>query len=139
MRSVVTTSGASEPAKASGQPKGSVMTIDFELNGQKFLALNGGPEFKFTEAMSLIVLCGTQAEVDHYWSKLSGSGGREIQCGWLQDRFGVSWQIVPRVLGELLSDEDPAKAQRVMEAMLQMAKIDIAGLERAYESAGTAA
>ena len=119
-------------AKASGQPKGSVMTIPFELEGQAFTALNGGPHFKFTEAISFVVNCGDQQEVDHYWDKLS-AGGQEIQCGWLKDRFGVAWQITPTVLPEMLQDKDPAKAKRVMEAMLTMKKIDIAVLKRAYE------
>ena len=119
-------------AKAYGMPKGTVMTVTFQLNGQEFMALNGGPAFKFTEAISFIVNCETQAEVDELWSKLT-EGGEEVQCGWLKDRFGLSWQIVPTVLDEMLSDPDPAKAQRVMEAMLQMKKIDIAGLKRAYD------
>lgn len=120
-----------ESAKASGRPVGSVLTVEFELDGQQFLALNGGPEFKFTEAMSLIVNCDTQEEVDHYWSRLS-AGGEEVQCGWLKDRFGVAWQITPVVLTEMLKDKDPARAKRVMAAMLKMKKIDIAGLEKAY-------
>jgi predicted 3-demethylubiquinone-9 3-methyltransferase (glyoxalase superfamily) len=120
-----------ESAKASGRPVGSVLTVEFELDGQQFLALNGGPEFKFTEAMSLIVNCDTQEEVDHYWSRLS-AGGEEVQCGWLKDRFGVAWQITPVVLIEMLKDKDPARAKRVMAAMLKMKKIDIAGLKKAY-------
>jgi predicted 3-demethylubiquinone-9 3-methyltransferase (glyoxalase superfamily) len=120
-----------ESAKASGRPVGSVLTVEFELDGQQFLALNGGPEFKFTEAMSLIVNCDTQEEVDHYWSRLS-AGGEEVQCGWLKDRFGVAWQITPVVLTEMLKDKDPARAKRVMAAMLKMKKIDIAGLKKAY-------
>jgi len=113
-------------------PKGSVMTITFELDGQKFIALNGGPHFKFTEAISFSVDCKTQEEVDEYWSKLS-AGGEEGPCGWLKDKYGLSWQIVPTVLGELLSDPDPQKSKRVMTAMMQMKKIDISGLKRAYE------
>ena len=119
-------------SKASGRPKGSVMTVAFELDGQEFIALNGGPMFKFTEAISLVVNCETQAEVDHYWDKLT-AGGQEVQCGWLKDRFGVSWQVVPTVLTELLQDKDPEKAKRVMGAMLQMKKLSIDGLKRASE------
>ena len=118
-------------AKAAGRPQGSVMTVEFELDGQRFMALNGGPLFKFTEAMSLVVNCETQTEVDHFWEKLS-AGGQEVQCGWLKDRFGVSWQIVPTILPEMLQDEDPEKAKRVMAAMLKMKKIDIEGLKQAY-------
>jgi predicted 3-demethylubiquinone-9 3-methyltransferase (glyoxalase superfamily) len=119
-------------AKASGQPKGSVMTVEFELEGQPFTALNGGPHFKFTEAISFVVHCETQAEVDHFWEKLS-AGGQEIQCGWLKDRFGLAWQVTPTVLLEMLQDKDPKKAQAVMAAMLQMKKISIEPLRRAYE------
>ncbi|MFG3494422.1 VOC family protein [Streptomyces sp. NPDC047928] len=108
-----------------------VMTVEFELAGQRFVALNGGPEFRFTEAVSLAVACETQEEVDHYWSRLS-EGGEEGPCGWLKDRFGLSWQVNPRVLDELLSDPDPVKANRVMRAMLGMKKIDIQGLKDAY-------
>jgi len=122
-----------EAAKASGRPKGSVMTVAFELNGQEFIALNGGPLFKFTEAISFVVNCETQEEVDHFWKRLT-AGGQEVQCGWLKDRFGVSWQIVPTVLGEMLQDKDPEKSRRVMAAMLKMKKIDIAELRRAYEA-----
>jgi predicted 3-demethylubiquinone-9 3-methyltransferase (glyoxalase superfamily) len=111
-------------------PKGSVMTVSFELDGQEFIALNGGPQFKFTEAISLVVNCETQKEVDEFWSKLS-AGGQEVECGWLKDKYGLSWQVTPTVLPRLLQDPDARKAQRVMEAMLQMKKIDIAGLERA--------
>ena len=116
-------------------PKGSVMTIEFELDGQRMIALNGGPHFKFTEAISLSVDCRDQKEVDHYWSKLS-QGGQESMCGWLKDRYGLSWQVNPAILGELFADPDAKKAKRVMEAMLKMKKIDIAALKRAYE--GTA-
>jgi predicted 3-demethylubiquinone-9 3-methyltransferase (glyoxalase superfamily) len=112
-------------------PKGSAMTAVFELDGQQFIALNGGPQFKFTEAISFSVNCKTQEEVDAYWQKLS-DGGEEGQCGWLKDRFGLSWQVNPTILGELLSDPDPAKSKRVMQAMLTMKKIDIAGLKKAY-------
>ena len=121
-----------EAAKASGRPKGSVMTVAFELDGQEVVALNGGPLFKFTEAMSFVVNCETQEEVDHFWEKLS-AGGQEVQCGWLKDRFGVSWQIVPTVLGEMLQDKDREKSRRVMAAMLKMKKISIERLENAYE------
>jgi predicted 3-demethylubiquinone-9 3-methyltransferase (glyoxalase superfamily) len=119
-------------AKAAGRPQGSVMTVEFELDGQRFMALNGGPLFKFTEAISLVVNCETQKDVDHFWEKLT-AGGQEVQCGWLKDRFGVSWQIVPTILPEMLQDKDPEKAKRVMAAMLKMTKIDIATLRRAYD------
>jgi predicted 3-demethylubiquinone-9 3-methyltransferase (glyoxalase superfamily) len=112
-------------------PKGSVMTVAFELDGLSFTALNGGPMFKFTEAISLVAHCETQAEVDHYWDKLS-AGGQQVQCGWLKDKYGLSWQIVPNALIELVQDKDPAKSRRVMAAMMQMKKIDIAGLKAAY-------
>lgn len=118
-------------SKAAGQPKGSVMTVAFELDGQDFTALNGGPLFKFTEAISLVVNCQTQEEVDHFWTKLS-AGGEEVQCGWLKDKFGVSWQVVPMALLEMIQDKDPAKSQRVMAAMLKMKKIEIEPLRRAY-------
>ena len=119
-------------AKAAGRPKGPVMTVAFELDGQQFTALNGGPVFKFTEAISLVVNCETQEDVDHFWRKLS-AGGQEVQCGWLKDRFGVSWQVVPTVLIEMLQDKDPDKSERVMAAMLKMTKISIEGLKHAYE------
>jgi predicted 3-demethylubiquinone-9 3-methyltransferase (glyoxalase superfamily) len=109
------------------------MVVNFELEGQHFIALNGGPQFKFTEAISFLVNCETQEEVDRFWSKLTSGGGEESMCGWLKDKFGLSWQIIPRALGEMLSDEDSAKAKRAMEAMLQMKKIEIAGLKRAYD------
>ena len=112
-------------------PKGSAMTVTFQLEGQEFIALNGGPHFKFTEAISLLVDCDTQKEVDELWSKLS-AGGAEGQCGWLKDKFGLSWQIIPSALFRLLQDPAPEKSKRVMEVMLQMKKIDIAGLEQAY-------
>jgi len=113
-------------------PKGSVMTVVFQLDGQEFIALNGGPHFKFTEAISFSVDCKTQQEVDEYWSRLT-EGGQEVQCGWLKDKYGLSWQINPTVLGEMLSDPDPQKSKRVMEAMLKMKKIEIGELNRAYE------
>jgi predicted 3-demethylubiquinone-9 3-methyltransferase (glyoxalase superfamily) len=112
--------------------QGKVMTMTFELEGLEFVALNGGPHFKFTEAISLFVNCATQAEVDELWEKLS-AGGEEQQCGWLKDKYGLSWQIIPQALMDLMQDKDPAKAQRVLEAMLKMIKIDIAALRRAYE------
>jgi predicted 3-demethylubiquinone-9 3-methyltransferase (glyoxalase superfamily) len=115
-------------------PKGSLMTATFELAGQEFVALNGGPSFTFAQGISLSVNCETQDEVDELWEKLS-EGGEKGPCGWLTDRFGVSWQINPRVLGEMLADTDPEKANRVMKAMLQMSKIEIEGLRKAYESA----
>jgi len=112
--------------------KGSVVTGTFELDGQRFMALQGGPLFKFTEAISMFVDCETQEEVDYFWEKLT-AGGSESRCGWLKDKFGLSWQIVPKALGQLLGDKDPAKAKRVMEAMLQMRKIEVAILQKAYE------
>jgi len=114
-----------------GKEAGSVMTVEFEIEGQQFLALNGGPQFKFNEAVSFQVLCDTQAEVDYFWSKLS-AGGQEGQCGWLKDRFGLSWQVVPKVLPKLIKDKDAKAADRVMKAMLGMRKIDIAVLEQAH-------
>jgi predicted 3-demethylubiquinone-9 3-methyltransferase (glyoxalase superfamily) len=113
-------------------PKGTVMSATFQLEGQTFYALNGGPQFKFTPAISLFVNCETQQEVDDLWQKLS-AGGKEDRCGWIQDKYGLSWQIIPKVLGEMLGDKDPQKAARVMWAMLQMGKIEIEGLTRAYE------
>jgi predicted 3-demethylubiquinone-9 3-methyltransferase (glyoxalase superfamily) len=117
-----------------GGPKGRAMVVQFQLEGQDFLALNGGPQFKFTEAISLHVSCETQAEVDRLWNKLISGGGEESQCGWLKDRYGLSWQIIPRALGEMIGDKDPAKAKRAVEAMLQMKKIDVAALQRAYDA-----
>jgi predicted 3-demethylubiquinone-9 3-methyltransferase (glyoxalase superfamily) len=115
-----------------GKAPGTVMVVAFELDGQAFTALNGGPMFKFNEAVSLQVGCETQEEVDYYWEKLSAGGDEAAQqCGWLKDRYGLSWQVVPNVLGELISDPDPERSQRAMRAMLQMKKIDIAGLTRA--------
>jgi predicted 3-demethylubiquinone-9 3-methyltransferase (glyoxalase superfamily) len=119
---------------AGPRPEGSVMTVDFELDGQRFIALNGGPQFKFNEAISLEVDCENQEEVDKYWNALS-EGGEEGPCGWLKDKYGVSWQIVPRVLIELISDPDQEKAQRVIAAMLEMHKIEIDELERAAAAA----
>lgn len=113
-------------------PKGTVMVAQFELDGQAFLALNGGPQYTFSPAVSFVVNCESQEEVDHYWDRLS-EDGEQVQCGWLKDKYGLSWQVVPTVLGKLMQDKDPEKAGRVMKAMLQMKKIDIAGLQRAYE------
>ena len=113
-------------------PKGTVMTVAFQLEGQEFVALNGGPLFKFNEAISFVVNCETQAEVDEFWEKLS-EGGEKSRCGWLKDKFGLSWQVVPTALTEMLQDKDPKKSQRVMKAMLQMDKMDIAALKQAYE------
>jgi predicted 3-demethylubiquinone-9 3-methyltransferase (glyoxalase superfamily) len=113
-------------------PAGGVMSATFELRGQQFMALNGGPDFPFTEAVSFYVACETQEEVDDLWEKLT-AGGEESRCGWLKDKYGLSWQIIPNALGELLNDPDPVKSQRVMQAMLKMGKIDIEGLRRAYE------
>jgi predicted 3-demethylubiquinone-9 3-methyltransferase (glyoxalase superfamily) len=118
--------------KVSGQPAGSVMTVEFQIEGQDFVALNGGPIFKFNESISFVVNCKTQAEVDYYWKKLTAGGGKEVQCGWLRDKFGVSWQIVPAEMNKLMSSKDPAKSQRVMEAMLKMVKLDIKKLKAAY-------
>jgi len=119
-------------AKVSGKPEGTVMTVTFLLEGHEFMALNGGPEFKFSEAVSFVVNCRTQKEIDEFWKKLS-EGGEEGPCGWLKDRYGVSWQIVPIVLGEMLQDKDTRKSEKVMKAMLQMKKLDIKVLKQAYE------
>jgi predicted 3-demethylubiquinone-9 3-methyltransferase (glyoxalase superfamily) len=119
-----------------GKPEGTVLTIEFELNGQAFTALNGGPMFKFNEAISFQVGCESQEEVDYYWGKLSESGDKKAQqCGWLKDKYGLSWQIVPTVLGEMLQDKDAEKSARVMKALLQMKKLDIKTLKQAYEQA----
>jgi predicted 3-demethylubiquinone-9 3-methyltransferase (glyoxalase superfamily) len=125
-----------EGAKASGRPAGTVMTVAFQLNGQEFLALNGGPQFTFSPAISFIVNCETQEEIDTLWDKLS-EGGEKNVCGWLQDKYGVSWQIVPTILGELLQDKDAGMTERVMKAMLQMTKLDIKTLKQAYEQRNT--
>jgi predicted 3-demethylubiquinone-9 3-methyltransferase (glyoxalase superfamily) len=119
-------------AKVSGRPKGSVMTVTFKLDRQEFMALNGGPIFKFTEAISLIINCKTQQEVDWYWEKLS-EGGAKGQCGWLKDRYGLSWQIVPTVMEKMFRDNNAEKLERVMKAVLQMTKLDIKTLKKAYE------
>lgn len=114
-------------------PNGTAMSVSFELEGQAFMALNGGPQFPFTEAISLFVSCKTQEEVDELWAKLTADGGAESRCGWLKDKYGLSWQIIPTALVELLGDKDPAKARRAMEAMLTMSKIDIKGLQEARD------
>lgn len=113
-------------------PKGTVMTAEFEIEGQKFLALNGGPTFKFNEATSFVVNCQTQEEVDYFWERLS-QGGEKSRCGWLKDKFGLSWQVTPTIMGDFMSDKDPEKSKRVMEAMMQMDKLEIEPLKRAYE------
>ena len=119
-------------AAVSGRPKGSVMTVTFQLDGQEFMGLNGGPQFKFTEALSLVVNCKTQEEVDEMWVRLSASGEKGV-CGWLKDKYGLSWQIVPTVLGEMMQDKDAEKTERVMKAVLEMKKLDIKTLKQAYE------
>lgn len=129
---VSTTRYGEDAAEAAGRPKGTVMTVSFQLEGQEFIALNGGPHFKFTEAISFLVNCETQEEIDELWEKLS-KGGEKGQCGWLKDRYGLSWQIVPPILGKMLQDKDAEKSKRVMKAMLQMHKIDIKSLKHAYE------
>jgi len=120
-----------EAAKASGRPAGSVLTVEFEMEGQKFVALNGGPLFKFNESISFGVNCETQEEVDYFWEKLTADGGQESQCGWLKDKFGLSWQVVPTVLIDMLHDKDSKKSERVTAAMLKMKKIDINKLKEA--------
>lgn len=115
-------------------PKGSVLTASFELDGQEFTAINGGPKYKFTPAISFMIPCDTQQEVDDYWNKLTADGGQPVQCGWLTDKYGVSWQVTPVVLRDMLMDKDPARANRVMQAMMTMVKIDIAALRRAYDA-----
>jgi predicted 3-demethylubiquinone-9 3-methyltransferase (glyoxalase superfamily) len=124
-----------EAAKISegDRPMGSVLTIEFEIEGQKFVALNGGPQFKFNESVSFVVNCETQDEVDYFWEKLTADGGQESACGWLKDKFGVSWQVTPGVLIDMLHDKDAEKSERVMHAMLQMQKIDIKTLKEAYQ------
>jgi predicted 3-demethylubiquinone-9 3-methyltransferase (glyoxalase superfamily) len=118
--------------EGSMQPAGTVMTVEFTANGHKFLGLNGGPQFKFTEAVSFMIFCENQEEIDHYWSKLLEGGGEPGPCGWLKDRFGVSWQVIPDTLDAMVSDPDPAKAARVTKAFMEMGKFDIAALEKAY-------
>ena len=121
-----------EAAEKTGRPVGSVFTIEFEIEGQKFVALNGGPLFKFNESVSFVVNCETQEEVDYFWGKLTADDGEESQCGWVKDKFGLSWQVTPTVLIDMLHDKDPEKAERVMNAMLQMQKIEIPKLKAAY-------
>lgn len=120
---------------AGPMPKGTVLTVDFTLDGVEFVALNGGPQFKFTEAVSFSVNCQTQDEIDYYWDKLAANGGEHGPCGWLKDKFGLSWQVSPTVLADMLADDDEKKSQSVMNAMMEMDKIDISTLQRAYESA----
>jgi len=123
-----------EGAKASGRAKGTAMTVAFQLDGQEFVALNGGPHFKFSEAISFVVNCKTQEEMDHYWEKLSAGGDEKAQqCGWLKDKYGLSWQIVPDVLGKMMQDKNSKKSENVMQALLQMKKLDIKTLKQAYE------
>ena len=119
-------------SKAGPGPEGSVMTVEFELDGERFVALNGGPQYTFSQAVSFVINCETQQDVDHYWTHLS-AGGKEIQCGWLNDKYGLSWQIVPTILPELLQHTNPEKTKRVMEAMFKMVKLDIEGLKRAAQ------
>ena len=113
-------------------PEGTVLTVTFEIMGQEFMALNGGPEFKFDEAISLMIPCDTQEEIDYYWDKLTAAGGQPVQCGWLKDKFGLSWQVVPRIIEKHLNDKDQAKTNRVMKAVMGMVKLDIAEIEKAY-------
>ena len=125
---------SAEAAQASGQPEGSVLFVEFELDGERFSALNGGPAFTFNESVSLMIECETQEEIDHYWFGLIANGGKESQCGWLKDKFGVSWQVTPKHLLEMQRDRDPAKAGRVMKAMLGMRKLDIKALDDAFNN-----
>lgn len=127
--------GVTRYGEAGPGPAGSVMTATFQLEDQVFTGVNGGPHFKFTEAISFVIHCKTQEEVDHYWNGLTADGGSESQCGWLKDKFGMSWQVVPDTLLQMLKDPDPQKSQRALKAMLQMRKIDIAKLEEAYKGA----
>lgn len=126
-----TTHYGDSSSNASGQPAGSVMTIVFEIAGQEYLALNGGPMFQFSPAMSIIVTCDTQDEIDYYWSHLA-AGGQEVQCGWLTDKFGLSWQVVPKAVEEMMLG-DPKKSERMMAALMEMVKLDLATLKKAYE------
>ena len=123
----------SKAGNISRGPDGKAFIVNFELDGQEFMGLNAGPQFKFNEAISMFVNCEDQAEVDELWAKLTADGGEESMCGWLKDKYGLSWQIIPKQLGELMGDPDPVKAQRVTQAMLQMRKIDVAGLQQAYD------
>jgi len=122
--------GVSRYGEAGPGPKGSVMVVNFELDGEKFIALNGGPQFQFTEAISFVVNCKNQEELDHYWGRLT-EGGQPVQCGWLKDKFGLSWQVTPTILAELMQDKDPAVRERVMKQMMQMVKLDIEPLKQA--------
>jgi len=122
--------GVSRYGEAGPGPKGSVMVVNFELDGEKFIALNGGPQFQFTEAISFVVNCKNQEELDHYWGRLT-DGGQPVQCGWLKDKFGLSWQVTPTILAELMQDKDPAVRERVMKQMMQMVKLDIEPLKQA--------
>lgn len=115
------------------KPEGSVMTVDFTANGLDFVALNGGPEFKFNESMSLIITCDTQEEIDYFWEKLTSGGGKEVQCGWLRDKFGVSWQVTPTIFNEMMDSKDKAGASRAIQAMFGMKKFDIEKLKKAYQ------
>ena len=124
---------ASRYGKGGRMPEGTVLTVGFELAGTEFMALNGGPIFPFTEASSMVVKCETQAEIDRLWSALTSDGGKEVQCGWLKDRYGLSWQIVPAQIAEWMTDADPAKGERVMAALMKMVKLDTAVLEKAFE------
>jgi predicted 3-demethylubiquinone-9 3-methyltransferase (glyoxalase superfamily) len=128
---------ARSPADTPSGPKGMVLTVEFTLSGQRFIALNGGPQFEFNESVSFVIDCQDQAEVDHFWDRLLDGGGSPSMCGWLRDRFGLSWQVVPRRLHELLGGPDPAGAERTTQAMLQMQKLDIAELEAAYAGTGS--
>jgi len=122
-----------EAAEKTGRPVGSVLTIEFEIEGQKFVALNGGPLFKFNESISFVINCETQDEVDYFWGELTADGGEESACGWLKDKFGMSWQVMPTVLVDMLNDSDEEKSGRVMQAMFQMKKIDVKALKDAYQ------
>lgn len=124
-----------EVAQASGQPKGSVLTVLFELDGNRYMALNGGPQFKFTPAISMMVYCENQQEIDGFWEKLTAGGGKPGQCGWLEDRFGISWQIVPKIFDQMMMDPNPKKSAAALKAMLPMTKFDIATLQKAYDAA----
>jgi len=130
----ITRYGETGPGK-----KGSVMTVTFEIEGQEFMGLNGGPEFKFSEAISFVVHCKTQKQVDRYWDRLLKGGGKPVQCGWLTDKFGLSWQIVPTVLPRMLKDKDPVKTERVMAAVIKMVKLDVKALKKAYKGKPAAA
>ncbi len=128
-----TTRYTEESAQVSGMPVGAVLTVEFDIDGQSFMALNGGPIFKFTEAISFMIDCKDQAEVDYYWNKLTSGGGEESQCGWLKDKFGLSWQVVPTQMSEYMRGDDEVGSKRAMAAMLEMKKLDIATLKKAYE------